>query len=216
MNRRITGVAPALTGLFLYAGWALGEPYSPAVQIQPGEVGDALTLSQVSDGFPSLKGIANFGVRYFVTLTPEGVVRLSATPKSAGYTAGGLANIRLNSTKVDLLYGTPNVTFQGHKLADHTGRGAADAWADLNDPLVRSAVATSCVVLNSCNDVTGQTGFGSQYFVNDQFFIDIDTRYRYVNRIMSACDQALCKTAAARNLAAVQPPSRRNGGSQWP
>ena len=194
-KRLITGTF-ALIGTSLYAGSASAQyrPYSQDVQVYAGEMfGDRLTTTFVNGDFPRLDDSVTFGGRYTFNFTPQWGFQLSAgySPSHISHVGSGSTGFGLTTADLDLIWNiTPDFSFVGPRLVTYAVVGGGYAWANL-DRAVASAVNGVPVSLDNANGVTGNAGFGAKYYINERFFVNLDTRYRYLNDLVSPYGQGL-------------------------
>jgi outer membrane beta-barrel protein len=164
------------------------QPRTQSVEIYGGELfGDDLTNTPVSGRTPRLDDDATFGARYNYNFTDMWGVQLSA-----GYSQNRAARVtngnELGLTTVDL-DAVWNITPQ-YLIVGYVVAGAGYAWANLDTP-IRGEINGRPVVLTDSNGFTANVGVGAKYYVVNNFFVDVETRYRYLNRLISNSSQGL-------------------------
>jgi opacity protein-like surface antigen len=68
--------------------------------------------------------------------------------------------------------------------------GAGYAWANLNSPIEGQVYGRPVVIADS-NGVTANAGIGVKYYVTNNLFLDLEARYRYLNRLVNNSNQNL-------------------------
>jgi outer membrane protein len=68
--------------------------------------------------------------------------------------------------------------------------GAGYAWANWDNPFGGEINGRS-VVLTGSNGFTANAGVGAKYYVIDKLYVDVEARYRYLNRLVSDSNQNL-------------------------
>lgn len=190
----LTG-AVAVCGMSLYATCAGAQfrPSSQDFQLYAGEMfGGRLTRTTIPGNYSQLDDRFTFGGRYSFNFTPRWGLQLSAgyTPSRVRRIAGGSSDFGLTTTDLDLIWNiTPDFSLAGHRLVTYAVAGGGYAWADLSDGPLSGSVRGTPALFRDGNAVTGNAGFGVKYYVNEQFFIDLDARYRYLNNLVSSYGQ---------------------------
>jgi outer membrane beta-barrel protein len=197
MKTRTFAGAVAVFGMSLYATSALAQfrPSSQDLQLYAGEMfGDRLTRRSFSGNYPQLDDSFTFGGRYTFNFTPQWGLQLAAgyTPSRVSRIASGTSDFGLTTTDLDVIWNiTPDFSLADHRLVTYAVAGAGYAWADLSGGPLSGSVRGIPLVSKDGNGVTGNAGFGVKYYVNEQFFIDLDARYRYLNNLVSSYGQGL-------------------------
>jgi len=193
MNRRT--VASSLGLLTISLGALAAEPAaagSQDVQVYVGEIfGDRLTQPLLWGTTPRLDDSVTFGGRYTYNFMREFGLQLSAgyTPSRATHVAGGDSNLGLTTLDLDAVwYVIPEYALFGHRFSAYAVAGAGYAWANLDHPLYGFAAARP---LTDSDGYTANAGLGAKYYLHDNFFLDLDGRYRYVSRVISDYGQGL-------------------------
>jgi outer membrane protein W len=197
MRTRTLPGAVAVVGMSLYATCALAQfrPSSQDFQLYAGEMfGDRLTGTFISGNYPQLDDSFTFGGRYTFNFTPQWGLQLSAgyTPSRVSRIASGSSDFGLTTTDLDVIWNiTPDFSLAGHRLVTYAVAGGGYGWADLSEGPLSGSVHGTPVVIKDGNGVTGNAGFGAKYYVNEQFFVDLDARYRYLNNLVNSYGQGL-------------------------
>jgi len=192
--------APAAFGLAALVALALrGAPASAeeqartqSVEIYGGEMfGDNLTDSPVSGRTPRLNDNAVVGARYNYNFTDRWGAQLSGgySPNRAARVASGKDNLGLTTVDLDAVWNvTPHFPIVGYVLA-----GAGYAWANLDTPIT-GVLNSRPVALRASNGFTANVGVGAKYYVIDNLYVDVQARYRYLDRLVSDSNQHLNTT----------------------
>jgi len=194
MNRRISILSfVILAPAILHAPLANAQSNSQDVQIYAGYLfGDRLLDQPVSRSTPRLDDNATYGARYTYHFTDQWGAQLSAgyTPTRAAHAAGGGGKLGLTTVDLDVEWDVlPNFQLAGHQLIPYTVVGAGYAWANVDT--MDGFVGTTPVSISGSNGVTANVGLGAKYFVTSSLFVDIDARYRYMNRLVTDLGQGL-------------------------
>lgn len=197
MHDRITLLGLIMLGAAaLHGAPATAQEHAGAqeLQIYAGEMfGDRLTATPLSGRSPLLDDDAVFGGSYTYDITDQWGLQLSAgySPSRTGHVVSGDGNLGLTTLDLDVLWNiAPGLTFDGRPLVPYTEVGVGYVWSDLNHPLY-GVTATTPVVLTDSNGFTANAGLGLKYYMTDNFFVDIDARYRYLNRLTNNDRQGL-------------------------
>jgi outer membrane beta-barrel protein len=184
----------ALVALALYGAPAVADEQArtQSVEIYGGEMfGDDLTDSQVSGRTPRLNDNAVVGARYNYNFTDMWGIQLSGgySPNRAARVASGKDNLGLTTVDLDAVWNiTPQFPIIGYVLA-----GAGYAWANLDTP-ISGYINARPVVLRDSNGFTANVGIGAKYYVIGNLYVDVEARYRYLNRLVSDSNQNLNTT----------------------
>jgi outer membrane beta-barrel protein len=187
------GVA-ALILLALYAAPAAAEEQTrtQSVEIYGGEMfGDNLTSAPLSGRTPRLNDNAVVGARYNFNFTDRWGVQLSGgySPNHASRVASGKDNLGLTTVDLDAVWNiTPHYPIVGYVLA-----GAGYAWAHLDTPITGD-INGQPVFLRDSNGFTANVGIGAKYYLIDNLYVNVEARYRYLNRLVSDSNQSLNTT----------------------
>jgi opacity protein-like surface antigen len=192
----VIGVAALLaTCLCAATAFAQFHAYSEDVQLYAGELfGDRLAGTSISGKYPQLNDSFTLGGRYTLNFTPQWGLQLSAgySPSRATRLASGSSDFAVTTADLDVIWDiAPDFTIESHKLVPYAVLGGGYAWANLNEGPLSGAIQETPVVLRAGNGITGNAGFGVKYYVTEQFFIDLDGRYRYLNNLISAYGEGL-------------------------
>lgn len=158
----IESLAVIVTCLYGSSGVAQAPHYSQDVQLYAGQVfGDRVTKALTDGSYPRLDDSVSFGGHYTFDFTPQWGLQ-----SSTGYSPGRLSHVMSGAT------------------------GSGYAWSYLNH-VIPGSVAAAAVTLHNGNGVTANDGLGARYYLYDGLFIDLDARYRYLNKLVSAYPQGL-------------------------
>jgi outer membrane beta-barrel protein len=192
--------APAGVGLAAVIALALhGAPaaadeqgHTQSVEIYGGEMfGDNLTDRSVSGRTPRLNDNAVVGARYNYNFTDMWGVQLSGgySPNRAAGVASGKDNLGLTTVDLDAVWNvTPHFPIVGYVVA-----GAGYAWANLNSPIT-GLINGRPAVLRDSYGFTANLGVGAKYYVINNLYVDVEARYRYLDRLVSDSNQHLNTT----------------------
>jgi opacity protein-like surface antigen len=183
-----------LTALTLQSAPATAQEHagSQSVEIFGGEqFGDNLTDAPVSGRTPRLNDDAVAGARYNYDLTDMWGIQLSSgySWSRAGRVANGRDNLGLTTVDLDAVW---NITPQ-YPVVVYAIIGAGYAWANL-DTAITGEVNGRPVALTDSNGFTANAGFGAKYYLVNNFYVDFQARYRYLNRLVSDSNQHLNTT----------------------
>jgi opacity protein-like surface antigen len=187
------GVA-ALVALALYGAPAAAEEQArtQSVEIYGGEMfGDNLTNAPLSGRTPRLNDNAVVGARYNFNFTDRWGIQLSGgySPNHASRVASGKDNLGLTTVDLDAVWNiTPHFPIVAYVLA-----GAGYAWAHLDAPITGD-INGQPVILRDSNGFTANVGIGAKYNVIDNVYVNVEARYRYLNRLVSDSNQSLNTT----------------------
>jgi outer membrane beta-barrel protein len=179
-------VAVMLRGVPALAGEQAG---TQSIEIYGGELfGDNLTDAPVSGRTPRLNDNATFGARYNYNITDMWGMQLSGgySPNRAARVTSGSNNLGLTTVDLDAVWNiTPQYPIVAYVLA-----GGGYAWANLDGP-IEGVINGRSVVLTDSNGFTANVGIGAKYYVTNTLLIDLQARYRYLNRLVSNSNQNL-------------------------
>ena len=170
---------------------ALAEERARAqsIEIYGGELfGDNLTDTPVSGRTPRLNDNAMFGARYNYNITEMWGMQLSGgySPNRAARVTSGINNLGLTTVDLDAVWNiTPQYPIVAYVLA-----GGGYAWANLDRP-IEGVINGRPVVLTDSSGFTANVGIGARYYMTNNISIDLQTRYRYLNRLVSNSSQNL-------------------------
>ncbi len=189
--------APATCGLAASIALALcgsraaaeDQARTQSIEIYGGELfGDSLTDAPVSGRTPRLNDNAIFGARYNYNFTDMWGLQLSGgySPNRAARVASGKDNLGLTTVDLDAVWNiTPHYPIVGYVLA-----GAGYAWANLDIPIA-GEINGRPVILRDSNGFTANVGLGAKYYVMNNLYVNVEARYRYLNRLVSDSNQSL-------------------------
>jgi outer membrane beta-barrel protein len=191
MNRQfalLTSVALGATVLRMSPAAAAG-PASQEIQFYGGEIfGDRLTQTTISGSTPRFNDSATLGGRYTFNYTDTWGLQLSAgySPGRAGHVSSGDSSFGLTTVDLD---GVWNFN-PGYKVVGYAVAGLGYAWANLDREILGSAGGT-LVTITGSNGYTANAGLGAKYYLTDNLFLDLDTRYRYFSKLLSNYGQGV-------------------------
>jgi opacity protein-like surface antigen len=180
----------------LHGGPAAAQTSSSSqdVQLYGGEMfGDRLMETPLSGSTPRLNDNVTFGGRYTYNFMKQLGIQLSAgyTPTRAAHVASGGSDLGLTTVDLDAVwYVIPDYSLAGHKFSAYTEAGVGYAWVHLNHDLFGFA-ADRPVTITDSNGYTANAGLGAKYYLWDNFFVDLDARYRYLSKLTNADGQGL-------------------------
>jgi outer membrane beta-barrel protein len=191
MNRQFVTLASVTLGAtVLHMSPAVAaNPTSQEIQLYGGEIfGDRLTQTTISGSTPRFNDSATFGGRYTVNYTDTWGVQLSAgySPGRAGHVRSGDSSFGVTTVDVD---GVWNFT-PGYKIVGYAVAGVGYAWANLDRAILGSVGGTPVTITDS-NGYTANAGLGAKYYLTDNLFVDLDTRYRYFSKLVSNYGQGV-------------------------
>jgi outer membrane beta-barrel protein len=191
MNRpfaTLTSLMLGATALDMSAT-AAADPRSQEIQLYGGEIfGDRLTERTISGGTPRLNDSATFGGRYTLNYTDTWGVQLSAgySPGRTGHVNNGDSSFDVTTVDLDGVW-----TFTpGYKVVGYAVAGVGYAWADL-DRAIPGSVGGTPVIITDSNGYTANAGLGAKYYLTDNLFVDLDSRYRYFSKLVSSQGQGV-------------------------
>jgi opacity protein-like surface antigen len=85
-----------------------------------------------------------------------------------------------------------NITPQ-YPIVAYVLAGAGYAWANL-DTDIAGTINGRPIVLTGSDGFTANAGVGAKYYVINNLFVDLQVRYRYLNRLVSDENQHLNTT----------------------
>jgi outer membrane beta-barrel protein len=191
MNRQsalLASVTLGATVLHMSPAAAAGAN-SQEIQLYGGEIfGDRLTQRTISGSTPRFNDSATFGGRYTVNYTDRWGVQLSAgySPGRAGHVRSGDSSFGVTTVDLD---GVWNFT-PGYKIVGYAVAGVGYAWANL-DQAILGSVGGPPVTITDSNGYTANAGLGAKYYLTDNLFVDLDTRYRYFSKLVSNYGQGV-------------------------
>jgi opacity protein-like surface antigen len=194
MNHRISILSLITLGLTgLHTPPASAQSNTQDVQIYAGYLfGDRLLEEPLSGGTPRLDDSATYGARYTYHFADQFGVQLSAgySPSRAAHVASGDSNLGLTTVDIDLQFDVlPNFQLAGHQFVPYTVVGVGYAWANVDT--MSGLIGAKPGTISGSNGYTANVGFGAKYFLTSSLFVDVDARYRYMNRLVSDFGQGL-------------------------
>ena len=169
-----------------------------SVEIFGGEqFGDNLTDGPVSGRTPRLNDEAVAGARYNYNFTDMWGIQLSSgySWSRAARVASGKDDLGLTTVDLDAVW---NITPQ-YPVVAYVVLGAGYAWANLDTPITGEINGRS-VVLTDSNGFTANAGIGDKYYMNNNLYVDVLGRYRYLNGLLSGSNQHLNATEATLGI----------------
>jgi opacity protein-like surface antigen len=160
-----------------------------SIEIFGGELfGDNLTHAPVSGSTPRVNDNATFGARYNYNITDMWGIQVSGgySPTRAARVASGNDNLGITTVDLDAVW---NITPQ-YPIVAYAFAGGGYAWANLNRP-IEGVINGRSVVITDCNGFTANVGIGAKYYMTNHVFIDLQARYRYLNRLVNNSNQNL-------------------------
>jgi outer membrane beta-barrel protein len=178
-----------VAALALYATPAMAQEHADAqsAEIYGGELfGADLTDTQLSGRTPRLDDNVTYGARYTYNVTDIWGVQLSGGYDPTRASGAITRNLRLTTADLDVVWNfTPQTRIVAYAVA-----GAGYAWAHLESPIM-GQVNGLPVVINDSSDFTVNAGIGAKYYLMNNLFLDLDVRYRYLNRLVNRSNQEL-------------------------
>lgn len=159
------------------------------LQIHAGELfGDQITNVDLSGQRPKLDDDVTYGVRYAYNFTPSWALELSLeqSPNSVTQLAGGDVDLDLATFDVDAVW---HFASSAH-WAPYVAFGAGYASADLDRPLV-GLVNGQTVSIGDDSGFTVNAGIGAKYFAGRHVLIDLEARYRYLDKVLDRFDDSV-------------------------
>jgi opacity protein-like surface antigen len=186
---RLSQAAVAAFALYGTPATAQEQAGAQSVEVYGGELfGDDLTRGRVSGRTPRLDDNAAFGGRYTYNVTDMWGLQLSGgyDPNRASRVTSGNSDLGLTTVDLNALW---NINLQGPIVAYVTA-GAGYAWANLNSPIKGQDYGRPVVITDS-NGVTANAGIGAKCYVTNNLFVDLEARYRCLNRLVNYSSQNL-------------------------
>ena len=171
------------------AAEAQEQARTQSVEVYGGEFfGDNLTDTPVSGRTPRLNDDVTFGARYNYNITDMWGIQLSGgyAPTRAARVPGGSNNLGLTTVDLDAVF---NITPQ-YPIVVYVLAGAGYAWANL-DRTITGEINGTPVVLRDSDGFTANIGIGAKYYLTTSLYLDVGTRYRYLDRLVSSSNQNL-------------------------
>jgi outer membrane beta-barrel protein len=158
-----------------------------SIEVYGGELfGDNPTGTPLTDRTPRWNDKAMFGARYNYNITDMWGMQLSGgySPNRAARVSSGSANLGLTTVELDAVWNiTPQYPIVAYALA-----GAGYAWTDLRRP-IEGIINGRPLVLADSSGFTANVGVGAKYYLTNNVFIDLQARYRYLNRLVTNSNQ---------------------------
>jgi opacity protein-like surface antigen len=186
-----SSVLSVLAALTLESARAVAQEQArtQSVEIFGGEqFGDNLTDAPVSGHTPRLNDNAVVGARYNYNFTEMWGIQLSSgySWSRAARVASGKDDLGLTTVDLDAVW---NITPQ-YPVVAYVVLGSGYARAHLDAPITGEINGRS-VVLTDRNGFTANAGIGAKYYVNNNLYVDVLGRYRYLNGLVSDLNQHL-------------------------
>ncbi|HEX5046468.1 MAG TPA: porin family protein [Gammaproteobacteria bacterium] len=159
------------------------------IQIHAGQLfGDEITNVDVSGRRPELDDDVTYGVRYAYHFSPAWGLELSLeqSPNAVTNLAGGDVDLDLTTFDVDAVWHFAS----SRHWSPYVAFGAGYASADLDRPLV-GLVGGQPVSINDDNGYTANAGIGAKYFPSRHVLIDLEARYRYIDKVLERFDDSV-------------------------
>jgi opacity protein-like surface antigen len=190
----VSSALSVLTALALRSAPAAAQEQAgtQSVEIFGGEqFGDNLTNAPVSGRTPRLNDDAVAGARYNYNFTNMWGIQLSSGYSwgRAARVASGKDDLGLTTVDLDAVW---NITPQ-YPVVAYAIIGAGYAWANL-DSAITGEINGRPVALSDSNGFTANAGFGAKYYLLNNLYVDLQARYRYLNRLVSDSNQHLNTT----------------------
>jgi outer membrane protein W len=190
MKARIVIESLAVTVACLYGSSAVAQAlhYSQDVQLYAGQMfGGRVTTAPIDGSYLRLDDSVMFGGRYTFDFTPQWGLQFSTgySPGRLSHVISGATDLAVTTVDLDLQWSiTPGLALAGHRFVPYAVAGGGYAWSNL-DHAIASSVSGAPVTLNNGNGVTANAGLGARYDLYGELFIDLDARYRYLNKLVS-------------------------------
>jgi opacity protein-like surface antigen len=111
----------------------------------------------------------------------------------AGYSPGRAGHVRSGDSSFGVttldLDGVWNFT-PGYKIVGYAVAGVGYAWAN-PDGAILGSVGGTPVTITESNGYTANAGLGAKYYLTDNLFVDLDTRYRYFSKLVGNYGQGV-------------------------
>jgi outer membrane beta-barrel protein len=185
----VSAALSAAASLYGVRASAQERAHSHSMEIYGGEfVGNGLTGAPVSGRRPVVDDNVTFGARYTFNITDAWGVQLSGgyAPTRVARAAGGDANLGLTTVGADVVWNfTPQYRIVGYALA-----GPGYAWSHMKNPVV-GLVRGQPSAIRDGSGFTASVGIGAKYYATDHVFIDLQSRYRVLDRIVNTSSQSV-------------------------
>jgi outer membrane beta-barrel protein len=178
-----------VAALALYGTPATAQEHAAiqSTEVYGGELfGADLTTTQVSGRTPRLDDNVTYGARYTYNVTDMWGLQLSGGYDPTRASGVISRNLRLTTGDLDVVW---NITPQGRTVA-YAVAGAGYASAHLESPIV-GQVNSLPVFITDSSGFTVNAGIGAKYYMTNNLFLDLDARYRYLNRLVNRSNQEL-------------------------
>jgi opacity protein-like surface antigen len=178
-----------VAALALYGTPATAQEHAAiqSTEVYGGELfGADLTTTQVSGRTPRLDDNVTYGARYIYNVTDMWGLQLSGgyDPRRA---SGVISrDLRLTTADLDVVW---NITPRDRIVA-YAVAGAGYAWAHLESPILGQVNGLPVFITDS-SGFTVNAGIGAKYYLTSNLFLDLDARYRYLNRLVNRSNQEL-------------------------
>jgi opacity protein-like surface antigen len=188
-NAVASSALSVLTALTMHSNPATAQERagSQSVEIYGGEqFGDNLTDEPLSGRTPRLNDDAVAGARYNYNFTDMWGVQLSSgySWSRAGHLASGKDDLGLTTVDLDAVW---NITPQ-YPVVAYAILGAGYAWANFDTAITGESGGRPAVLADS-NGFTANAGLGAKYYVLKNVYVDLQARYRYLDRLVSDSNQ---------------------------
>jgi len=197
---RVVGSRVAGSALSVLAAMALQSAPAAAqeqaraqsVEIFAGEqFGDNLTDGPVSGRTPRLNDDAAAGARYNYNFTDMWGIQLSSgySWSRAARVVGGKNALGLTTIDLDAVW---NITPQ-YPVVAYAIIGAGYAWANLDSPIT-GEFNGRLIAFTDSNGFTANAGIGAKYYLVSNLYVDLQARYRYLDRLVNDASEHLNTT----------------------
>ncbi|HZF29464.1 MAG TPA: porin family protein [Gammaproteobacteria bacterium] len=159
------------------------------IQIHAGQLfGDKITDVDLSGRRPELDDAVTYGVRYAYNFTPSWAIQLSLeqSPNSVTNLAGGDVDLDLTTFDVDAVWHFAS----SEHWAPYVAFGVGYASANLDRPLT-GLVDGQTVSIGDDDGYTVNAGIGAKYFAGRHVLIDLEARYRYLDKVLERFDDSV-------------------------
>jgi outer membrane beta-barrel protein len=184
-GRRLGLVAFAAVILHGVPALADEQARAQSIEVYGGVLfGDNTTGTRLSDRTPRWTDNSMFGARYNYNIIEMWGMQLSGgySPNRATRVTSGSTNIGLTTVELDAVWNiTPRYPIVAYALA-----GAGYAWTDFDRPGIFTGRP---LVLTDSSGFTANVGVGAKYYLTNNVFVDLQARYRYLNRLASNSNQ---------------------------
>jgi outer membrane beta-barrel protein len=188
MQWKLIGLA-TLAAAPLFTAANAQEGGKQELSVYGGELfGDDLTDVEVSGRTPKLDDDITYGIRYGYNFNKSFGLEVSAGQTSTAATdlAGADVDLDLTTVDVDAVWHFD----LGNRVVPYVLAGAGYAKADLDTPII-GTVNGQPVSIDDDEGFTLNAGVGAKFFVNDQFLVRLEARYRYLDGIVDRNENSL-------------------------